>query len=104
MSNKLDYYELSEEADFDLNEIFDYTENEYGFNQAVHYLTKLDTVFKSLVNNPLIGRTRNEIKHGLFSIAEQEHIIFYRIQNDYIRIVRVLHGKKDIPKFFQMEE
>ena len=101
MLGKLDYYELSEEADFDLDEIFDYTEMEYGFNQAVIYLTKIDTVFQSLVANPHIGRARNEIKNELYSIAEQEHTIFYRIVENYIRIVRVLHGRKDIPKLFK---
>ena len=101
MLGKLDYYELSEEADFDLDEIFDYTEKEHGFNQAVIYLTNLDAIFQSLVANPHIGRARNEIKKELYSIDEQEHIIFYRIIDSYIRVVRVLHGRKDIPKLFK---
>lgn len=103
MSNKINYYELSYEADLDLDAIFDYTENEYGFNQAVKYLTDIDNVFNSLIENPNIGRARNEIKKGLFSLTEQKHIIFYRILNNYIRIVRVLHGSKDIPKSFGKE-
>ena len=100
MSGKLISYELSEEADFDLSQIFDYTEKEHGFNQAVLYLTNIEAVFQSLVASPFIGRTRNEIKQELFSITEQEHTIFYRINENYIRIVRVLHGRKDIPKLF----
>ncbi|WP_299548680.1 type II toxin-antitoxin system RelE/ParE family toxin [Seonamhaeicola sp.] len=97
---KLKGYKLSERADVDLEDIFDYTEFHHGANQAIKYLTDLETVFKALVVNPEIGRQRNEIKVGLYSIPEQEHIIFYRILKDYIRIVRVLHGSKDIPKQF----
>ncbi|WP_233783421.1 type II toxin-antitoxin system RelE/ParE family toxin [Flavivirga eckloniae] len=93
-------YKLSEQADFDLEDIFDYTEYKHGFNQAVKYLSDLEDVFNQLVANPEIGRKRNELKVGLFGIPEQEHIVFYRIIDRYIRIVRVLHGSKDMPKHF----
>ena len=100
MFKKLKRYQLSEKADFDLEAIFDYTEYHHGFNQAVKYLKDLDGVFNQLVANPEIGRKRNDLKKGLYSISEQEHIVFFRIQKDHIRIVRVLHGSKDIPKHF----
>ncbi|WP_418603629.1 type II toxin-antitoxin system RelE/ParE family toxin [Hwangdonia sp.] len=100
MSNKIKSYKLSEEADFDIEAIFDYSHYFHGFNQAVKYLNDLDAVFNQLVINPEIGRKRNEIKIGLYSITEQEHVIFYRILKNHIRIVRVLHGSKDMPKQF----
>lgn len=101
MSFKLDYYLLSTEADFDLEQIYDYTEINFSYQQAIKYLTELDFVFKQLVINPNIGRKRNEVKLGLFSISEQEHTIFYRILENHIRIVRILHGSKDLPKNFK---
>ena len=94
-------YVLSEAADLDLNAIFDYTEKECSFNQAVSYLNDLETIFKQLVINLEIGRQRHDIKKGLFSLPEQQHVIFYRILKDHIRIVRVLHGSKDIPESFK---
>ncbi|MFS4482401.1 type II toxin-antitoxin system RelE/ParE family toxin [Hyunsoonleella sp. 2307UL5-6] len=100
MLNKIKFYKLSEEADFDLEDIFDYTDHRHGFNQAVKYLSDLDFVFKQLVSNPEIGRKRNELKLGLYSISEQEHTIFYRIKKNHIRIVRVLHGSKDLHRNF----
>lgn len=100
MSKKLKGYKLSEYADYDLEAIYDYTTYHHGFNQAIKYLTELDVVFKQLVISPEIGRKRNELKLGLFSIIEQEHIIFYRILENHIRIVRVLHGSKDMSKHF----
>ena len=92
---------LSNDADIDLDEIFDYTEAEHGFNQAVKYLSDLEKLFEQLVKNPNLGKERKEIKKDIYSIAEQEHIIFYEIRKDYILIARVLHGRRDIPKFIK---
>lgn len=100
MPDNIKHYVLSDAADLDIDAIFDYTEREHSFNQAIKYLLSLENVFESLVINPRIGRARNEIKLGLFSIAEQEHIVFYRILKNHVRVVRVLHGSKDIPKQF----
>jgi len=100
MAENLEGYKLSKEADFDLEAVFDYTNVSFGFNQAVKYLQELESAFNQLVLNPKIGRNRNEIKLGLYSISEQEHTIFYRIKENHIRIVRVLHGSKDMPKHF----
>jgi toxin ParE1/3/4 len=100
MPDDVKHYVLSEEADLDIDSIFDYTERAHSFNQAIKYLLSLETIFENLVKNPNIGRKRNEIKIGLYSIAEQEHVIFYRILKNHVRIVRVLHGSKDIPKQF----
>ena len=100
MIYNLDFYELSTEADFDLEEIFDYTQINHSATQAIKYLTELDYLFNQLVSNPEMGRKRNEIKQGLFSLVAAEHIVFYRILEKRIRIVRVLHGSKDIPRNF----
>lgn len=97
---KLTGYVLSVDADIDLNDIFDYTELEHGFDQAINYLIALELLFKKLVVNPEIGHQRDEIKVGLYSITEQSHVVFYRILKNHIHIVRVLHGRKDIPNQF----
>ena len=91
---------LSSETDFDLEEVFEYSYHKFGPNQATKYLSEIDEVFNKLLDNPEIGRTRSEIKKGLYSIPFGSHIIFYSIQPDYIRIVRVLHGIKDLPRNF----
>ena len=36
MSGRINTYELSQEADQDLDEIFDYTEAEFGFDRLLH--------------------------------------------------------------------
>ncbi|MFL9835757.1 type II toxin-antitoxin system RelE/ParE family toxin [Chryseobacterium terrae] len=98
MSKK--FYILSEIADKDLEDIFDYTFDEFGFDQAEKYLLEIEEIFQALIKNPELGKARNEIKQGLYSFPKDNHVIFYRILGDYIRIVRVLHGSRDTPKYF----
>jgi len=94
-------YHLSEAADQDLDQIFDYTKDKHGENQAVSYLLSFEKIFKTLSSNPALGRTRLEIKRGLRSISNGEHVVFYRVMRNSIRIVRVLHGSRDLPKFLE---
>ncbi len=93
------FYELSTEADRDLDEIFDYTTHEFGIDQAVKYISAFDDVFENLIKNPQFGRDRNEIRGGLKSVIKENHVVFYRILKDRVRIVRILHGSRDLPKF-----
>ncbi|SRR5690606_37326359 len=78
-------YVLSEKADVSLEEIFDYTYEEFGFNQAEKYLLEIESVFYFLFKNPLSGKKRTEIKEGLYSFPKDNHVIFYRIFSDHIR-------------------
>jgi toxin ParE1/3/4 len=91
-------YELSQEADNDLQDIYDYTEDKFGTDQAIAYLLGLEELFELLCTQPHTGRMRNEIRKGLRSSSYISHIVFYRVVEKSIRILRVLHASRDIPK------
>ncbi|MEM0933566.1 MAG: type II toxin-antitoxin system RelE/ParE family toxin [Bacteroidota bacterium] len=91
-------YVLAEAAKNDLQEIYDFGIYKFGYAQATNYLEDLQGYFNALTKNPDIGKHRDEIKAGLYSLPHVSHVIFYRILPDRIRIVRVLHGRSDIPK------
>ena len=42
----------------------------------------------------------DDIKEGLYSFPKDNHVIFHRIFNDHIRIIRVLYGSRDLPNSF----
>ncbi|WP_318343964.1 type II toxin-antitoxin system RelE/ParE family toxin [Flagellimonas baculiformis] len=67
---------LSEEAVEDIDEIFGFGEHKFGKAQALHYLLGLEQHFKKLKFNPFIGRERNEIKVGLYSLPYVSHTFF----------------------------
>ena len=94
-------YVLSEAADRDIEEIFDYTERIFGFDQAIQYVSEFNELFENLLTNPDSGKTRDEIRSGLRSFPETSHVVFYRVLSDHIRIIRVLHGSRDITRFFE---
>ena len=93
------FYEPSAEADKDIEDLFDYTAEEFGLDQAVTYVNAFDSVFVDLLDTPKLGRTRPEIRRDLRRIVKESHTIFYRILKDLIRIVRILHGSRDLRNF-----
>jgi toxin ParE1/3/4 len=63
-------------------------------------LEDFEILFQRLVLNPELGKERKEIRAHLRSFPKGEHVVFYRIMENYIRIVRVLHGSRDLGKNF----
>jgi|SRR5690606_16010055 len=99
MANSHMAYELSLEADKDLEDIFDYTVEKFGFDQAIMYVSSFEDTFESLCSNPKSGRERPEIREELRSIVKESHVVFYRILRSKIRIIRVLHSSRDVIKY-----
>ena len=96
MSERNLFYELSSEADRDIVDIYNYTAQKFGFKQAITYVAKFDESFELLLDNPELGVSRKEIRVGLRCLVHVNHVIFYRVMVDRIRIVRVLHSRRDI--------
>ena len=96
----MDKYILSKKSQEDIESIYEYGNFRFGKDVAIQYLIELKNSFENLSENPEMGKNRNEIKQGLFSFPFVSHVIFYRILQNHIRIVRVLHGSRDIQKFF----
>lgn len=94
----MNHFILSEAIKNDLEEIYDFGIYKSGHSQAIKYLEGIQVHFEALSKNPDIGKQRGEIKIGLYSLPCVSHVIFYRILPESIRIVRVLHGRSDIPK------
>jgi len=89
-------YRLSPEAKKDLLDIRAYTQEEWGKQQAQKYIDALEKKCNELAQRPQIGRERSEIKPGYRSISEGKHVIFYRLANSGIEILRIPHRRIDI--------
>src|SRR5688500_12558007 len=53
-----------------------------------------------LASNPLLGRSRDELRLGLRSFAVGNYIVFYYPLDDGVELVRVLDGRRDIGAIF----
>ena len=93
-------YELTRQAELDLEEIFDFGVYQFGFHQADKYLERLAVSIETISENPGIGKSRNDLYTELRSLIVGSHTIFYEIQLDHILIVRVLHHSRDVEQYF----
>ena len=59
-------------------------------------INRIGEVFEMLLQNPLAGRARPELRQDLRSFPVGNYVIFYTPVSDGIKIVRVMSGRQDI--------
>ncbi len=89
-------YSIRALAQVDLEEIWLYTYEEWGLEQADSYLNLLFSRFSWLAENPLIGKKRDDIKAGYFCFPEGMHLVFYTISDTGIEIIGIPHQSMDV--------
>jgi toxin ParE1/3/4 len=95
-------YRLTQRAQTDLIDIYDFTESKFGVYQAEAYHAGLVRSFGLLADFPLIGQTADELAPGCRRFRFQSHLIFYTVQPDHVEIRAVIHGALDIrPQLFE---
>ena len=90
----------SPEAEQDLLAIWDYLAREASPDVADEQLRSLDRACEALAQWPHSGRARDELFRGVRSIAVEAYVIFYRVEDSAIEIVRVLHQRLDVDAIF----
>jgi len=96
-------YKLTQSAEIDMVEIFDYSSEEHGVIQAENYINKLYSRFQWLVDNPKLGTDRDELKEGYKSYFQGKHTIFYREVVAGIEIIGIPHQSEDIEQHFEID-
>jgi toxin ParE1/3/4 len=85
----------SAKAQADLLEIWLYIADR-DVRAADRVLDEIERVWRLISTHPKMGRERPDILPGMRSFGVMSWTIFYRIEADFIDIVRVLHGARDI--------
>ncbi len=99
--NPMGSYKLTVKADLDIDDIWEYTNSQWGENQASKYLSQLEERFIALAENPNIGKQRYELTESPMSYHCGRHVIFYRKARKGIEVRRVLHDSMDFPRHFK---
>lgn len=87
------------EAESDLTDITDYL-SQWSPTGAQRVLDDIERTCRTLANHPGLGRRREELGSGLRSIPVGRYIVIFRPTAGTVQIIRVLHGRRDIPTLF----
>ena len=90
----------SPEARADLSDIWDYYAKFVDRQSADKIVRGISDASRLIVDHPLAGRSRDEIRPGLRSIPARPYVIFYQTRAGVAEIVRVLHGRRDLDEVF----
>ena len=96
----MNQYRVSAAARSDLDEIWLCIASDNP-DAADKYVRAIVSRFPTLASMPHLGRERPELSPGLRSFAVGHHVIFYRLFDDGLEVVRVLDGVRDLPPLFE---
>lgn len=82
---------LHEEADRDLESIFDHSVENFGFARAELYVYEIEQVFYRLAENPSLGTRYDPDVKKYFRYLVGSHWIFYAPGKNGLDIYRILH-------------
>ncbi|MFC3324075.1 type II toxin-antitoxin system RelE/ParE family toxin [Mesorhizobium cantuariense] len=88
-------YRLLPQAAVDLEGIGDYIA-ERNPNAAVRFVDALERRWTLLTLHPFSGAPRDDIAPGVRHVVVGDYLTLYRVGDDAIEIIRVLHGKRNI--------
>ena len=92
-------YVLSPAARADLEQIWDYTCQRWDHDQAEEYVREIQRAIERVVDNPMIGRSCDEVRPGYRKHTVGSHTLYYRIASvDVIDVVRILHQRMDVDR------
>jgi antitoxin ParD1/3/4/toxin ParE1/3/4 len=94
-------YVLSAGAELDLEEIWEYIAHD-NIDAADRWVGKLFDAFVALARTPGMGHKREDLtEYPVLFWPVGAYLILYRLQNEFIEIVAVTQGSRDIPSFLR---
>jgi len=94
--NKLTF---SPAATSDIDNIWNYTAENWGITQAEHYTDKIDQACNDLDHGVRQGRPVSVRPHYLKYPVER-HVIYFLKSNEGLEVVRILHQRMDVERQF----
>jgi len=85
-------------AERDLESIWKYTRAEWGVEQAERYIDLLAAAFQVLAESPKSAPACDHIRQGYRRRNVERQMIYFRITDYGIAIIRVLHDRMHAPQ------
>jgi toxin ParE1/3/4 len=87
---------ISPRARRDYESILLYTLREWGEDQEAIYAAALDRAFVALRDYPQLGRVRDDLRPGYRAYLVEQHVVYYRLTDSAIIVMRILHGRANV--------
>ena len=86
------------QVEAELDDIWAYVAKESGSVDAANRVVdSITDHFFLLSRHPQLGRRRDDdLRRGLRSLSVSGYVVIYRIENQDVLILHVLHGRRDI--------
>lgn len=91
---------ITPRASRDIEAIADHLATQNSLERAEQFLNGIDSTLQRIAQFSQIGRKRDELYPGSRSLSYQQYIIFYRLLNDDIEVLRVVSGYQDLAALF----
>ena len=88
-------FRITAPARIDLELIWDFTDQNWGEDQADLYIDLLMIRVTWLTVNKGLWQSRPEIQDGVYSYTEKSHVIYFSERSGNIDILRLLHCSMD---------
>lgn len=90
---------LSPAARADIGQIWDYSAERWGADQAGRNVLGIRDACRDLVAGRMRRRAADDVRAGYRKAAVGSHVLFYRVREDgVLDIVRILHRRMDVPR------
>jgi len=67
----------------------------WGDERTAAYIVSIDVACEEIGRYPEIGRARDDLRPGLRGFPVEQHVVYYRIRANDVRISRILHARRD---------
>ena len=88
-------YVLSPQAQKSIRKIKSDSIKRFRRARTTLYLQHIQLIMQEIADNPSKGEDRATIKAGYFSVSVNSHIIFYRVVDNVVQVIDVLHKRMD---------
>ena len=87
---------ISKKAVSDLEEIWLYTVEKWSIEQADRYYNLMFDEINYICRDINAGKSMEHVRKGYRASKVKSHLIFYRVLNDTIEVIRISHERMDI--------
>ena len=84
------HYRLTKAADQDFERIFEFGIDQFGLAQALDYQNGMTQRFDQVAGQPNLYQAVDHIRQGYRRSVYKAHSIYYRIDDEFVLIVRIL--------------